>query len=88
MSHWIALCAALGTALAASPSSGAEPVSPEPGDPKPAEQAQPAELSPEDLELLEWLELLEEFELLGSWDPSENLPIPSSAVSEPPEDSP
>ena len=101
MSRWIARCALLGTALATSPTSGGEPVGAEPADLKPVAQVPAAErppretsksdgmkLSPEDLELLEWLDLLEDIELLESWDPSENLPIPSSAVHEPPEDSP
>ena len=44
-------------------------------------------LSPEDRALLEHLELLLELELLETWDPEENLPIPLSE-SEPPADAP
>ena len=49
-----------------------------------ADEAPPAqdtgtELSPEDGEILEVLELLIDLELLQSWDPGEDLPIPVSA---------
>ncbi|MEE9281545.1 MAG: hypothetical protein V3V67_15340 [Myxococcota bacterium] len=49
-----------------------------------ADEAPPAPqtgagLSPEDEEILEVLELLIDLELLQSWDPGEDLPIPLSA---------
>lgn len=47
-----------------------------PGDEPPAEPTTPAEISEEDLEILEEFELLLELELLEGWDPVEDLPIP------------
>jgi hypothetical protein len=41
-----------------------------------AEPTTPAEISEEDLEILEEFELLLELELLEGWDPVEDLPIP------------
>ncbi len=42
-----------------------------------AEPTATMELSEEDLEILDALELLLQLELLESWDPVENLPIPA-----------
>jgi hypothetical protein len=59
--------AALLSLLIASPTLADEPA---------AEPITPAEISEEDLEILEEFELLLELELLESWDPVEDLPIP------------
>ncbi len=48
-------------------------------DEAPPAQETSAELLPEDGEILEVLELLIDLELLQSWDPGEDLPIPVSA---------
>lgn len=52
-------------------------VTPAPPDEAAAEPTATTELSHEDLEILDALELLLQLEMLENWDPVENLPIPA-----------
>jgi hypothetical protein len=47
-----------------------------PGASAPESPGEPREVSPEDRELLEELDLLLQWEMLVEWDPEEDLPIP------------